>query len=55
MEVLNLKPNLINHIDYLLGGSIANNYRKEKRMSYYWTENNLIDILENKLNEQRRI
>ena len=55
MEVLNLKPNLINHIDYLLGGSIANNYRKEKRMSYYWTENNLIDTLENKLNEQRRI
>lgn len=48
-NVLNLKPNIVNHIDYLLGGSVANSARKGFRMSCYWTENNLVEELERRI------
>lgn len=44
-KVFNLKPNIVNHIDYLLGGSIVNKALCCKRDSVYWTEPELIDKL----------
>lgn len=44
-KVLNLKPNIVNHIDYLLGGSIVNKGLIGNRMSVYWYEPELINNL----------
>ena len=49
MKVKLIIPNLVNHIDYLLGGSITNPARVIKVRSKYWTENNLIEELEREL------
>ena len=46
--VLNIVPNLVNNIDYLIGGSILSE-RKEKIHAIYWEEPELIKELENKL------
>lgn len=51
--VLNLKPNLVDHVDYLLGGSIVNPVRKDKQVRSLWFDDlDLVDELERKLNEQ---
>ena len=50
MKVKNLIPNLVDHIDYLLGGSIANNNRIKKQVrSLYWEDYDLIEQLEKSL------
>lgn len=37
MTVLNLKPNLVDHIDYLIGGTLVNKDRIEKvNRAAYW-------------------
>lgn len=52
--VLNLKPNLVDHVDYLLGGSIVNQWRKDKQVRAMWFDDiDLIVELEKKLNEDR--
>lgn len=48
-EIFNLKPNIVNHIDYLIGGSVANERNRadyKKAMSIYWTEPELLDKLQ---------
>jgi len=46
-SVLNLTPNLVNHIDYLLGGSIVNPNRKNNIvLSEYWDEPELLKYWE---------
>lgn len=48
--VLNLAPNIVNHIDWLIGGSKANRIRGQERiMSLYWDEDELIVNLEKEL------
>lgn len=52
IEVLNLNPNIVNHIDYLLGGSVATPKRNEyvkKILSRYWSEDDIIKDIEEKL------
>ena len=52
IKVLNLAPNLINHIDHLIGGSLINEKRNkgpEEIMSLYWNEPCLITQLEEEL------
>ena len=45
--VLNLVPNLVNHIDYLLGGSIVNQNRLNNIvLSKYWDEPELLEYWE---------
>lgn len=49
---LNLAPNLVNHIDHLLGGSLINQNRgrdTEYVMSRYWNEPELLEEIENSL------
>ena len=48
--VLNLKPNLVDHVDYLLGGSIVNQWRKDKQVRAMWFDDtDLIVELEKRL------
>ena len=42
MTILNLKPNLVNHIDYLIGGSIVNPKRAKDAVSIYWDDIELL-------------
>lgn len=52
MLVLNLAPNLVDHVDYLLGGSVINKQRLGARRSYYWNESETIVKLEKWLSER---
>ena len=48
--VYNLKPNLVDHIDYLIGGSIVNNDRKDKiTYAAYFEQPERVEQLKNKL------
>jgi len=50
IKVLNLKPNLVDHVDYLLGGSIINEERKNKNVRAVWFEDlDLVEELERKI------
>lgn len=42
---LNLNPNIVNHVDYLLGGSVTNK-RHKKIVSAYWEEDGRVKDLE---------
>lgn len=54
--VINVKPNLIEHIDYLIGGSVASEERDRKiNKSAYFKEQILVDNLEMELNNEKRI
>ena len=45
-EVLSLAPNLVDHVDYLLGGSVINKQRTLKDVrSLYWDDTELIQDL----------
>lgn len=58
MRVWNLAPNMVNHIDHLIGGSLINQDRSkpiEFIMSKYWDEPELLEDIENKLKERRTI
>ena len=48
----NIAPNIVNHIDYLLGGSVINQERQFLPVSYYWDEPELVDELEKRLRER---
>lgn len=50
MKITNLKPNIVDHIDYMIGGTIANGERKKaiNRVAY-WEDEDLIYELEEKL------
>lgn len=44
--VLNLAPNLVDHVDYLLGGTSQKNNRKKWCRAQYWTDIDLVKELE---------
>lgn len=48
--VINLTPNLVDHIDYLIGGTLINKLRAKKvNRAEYWEEDELVTQLEEKL------
>lgn len=47
IEALNLAPNLVEHVDWLIGGSIINAHRGEIIRSIYWEEEKLVEDLKN--------
>ena len=53
--VLNLNPNLVNHVDDLIGGTVCNKQRDKEQntRSIYWTDDSVIEELEKKLNEYK--
>lgn len=43
--VLNLKPNLVEHVDWIVGGSILHRWRGYLARAYYWEDEDLVDEL----------
>lgn len=55
MEIINLKPNLVDHIDYMLGGSLINAKRDRAVNRMHWFEDkDLVDNLEIKLERRMK-
>ena len=55
-KVLNLKPNLVDHVDYLMGGTTINKEREKKFKTVrakWFNDKYLVDELEIKIKEQR--
>ena len=53
-KCLNLAPNLIDHIDYLIGGTIVNPLRNCPNVrSYYWDDEELVDNLAKELKKRK--
>lgn len=54
--VYNLKPNIVDHVDYLIGGSVANKYRDQIRASTpaaFFEEPERVEELKKILNEKK--
>lgn len=47
--VFNMKPNLAEHVDYLIGGSVVNKWRGHMCRSSSWEDEELINELKDKL------
>lgn len=43
--VLNLKPNLVEHVDWIIGGSILHPWRGYLARAFYWDDEELVDEL----------
>ena len=57
LRVWNLAPNIVNHIDHLIGGSLINQGRNKSTefiMSKYWNEPELLNDIERRLKERRK-
>jgi len=54
MEELNLAPNLVNHIDYLIDGSVVNKGRNRDTTSIFWEDNDIIEELKGAIEDYRR-
>ena len=54
-DVLNLAPNLVNHIDDLIGGTVCNKQRDKEQntRSIFWIDDSIIEDLEKRLNEYK--
>lgn len=44
-NVLNLKPNLVDHVDWIIGGSVLHKWRGYIARAYYWEDENIITEL----------
>ena len=49
----NVRPNLVEHIDYLIGGSIVNEGREWESHSTYWTEPERVEDVKRRLSSGR--
>lgn len=54
-QELNLAPNLVNHIDYLIDGSIVNKGRDRDTTSIFWEDNEMLTKLKESIDEYKRI
>lgn len=54
LKIYNCKPCLVDHIDYLIGGSSVNGrlYEGQQVRAYYWNEEKLIKELERKIESE---
>ncbi len=51
-HVFNMNPNIVEHVDYMIGWSVCNGIRgKEKRGSAYWQDHNQVSNLARALKE----
>lgn len=49
----NLKPNIVEHVDWLVGGSVINKWRGHQSRAAYWADESRIEDLAQKINEVR--
>lgn len=54
-KAYNLKPNIVDHIDYLIGGTVNSNARITVIRSEYWTDEYLVEELKQKLEERNKL
>lgn len=55
-KILNLAPNLVDHIDYLLGGSVINRQRAMRDVrSLFWEDEDLVEELTKRIKERKVI
>lgn len=47
--IYNLKPSIVEHVDWLIGGSMVNKWRSEICRAAYWEDESLIDELKEQL------
>lgn len=53
-QILNLSPCLVDHVDYLIGGTTINKERKNQHvMAKYFEDRDLVDELEKKIGERK--
>lgn len=45
IRIVNLAPNIVDHIDWLIGGSASASKRKEICRAYHWAEEELVEAL----------
>ena len=51
----NLMPNLVEHVDYLIGGSVINQQRiKKTTKARYWDEGDVLTLVQRWLEEERK-
>ena len=51
-KILNVAPNLVEHIDYLIGGTVVNKQRNKPNVrSMYWEEDYLVNELKEELSK----
>ena len=54
MDVLNLTPNLVDHVDFLIGGSLINKYRNGAQIrAAYFEDLDLVESLAGKLKKEK--
>ena len=53
MDELNLAPNLVNHIDYLINGSVVNGHRTWDTTSMFWDDTETLNELEQAIKKYR--
>lgn len=53
IQIHNLNPNVVNHVDYMLGGSLVNQSREKRATSLYWTEDGLLNDLSKKIKRKK--
>lgn len=51
IKALNLNPNIVDHIDYLIGGTVNSSKRIRQIRSKHWTDEYLVDELKMRLKE----
>ena len=53
IPIFNVKPNIVDHVDFLIGGSIVNHIRSFDMRAKYWYHNDLVKELEEKINANK--
>jgi len=54
-NVLNLVPNLVDHVDYLLGGTLVDKWRKDPQVrSAYFEDLDLVSKLEERMSNEEK-
>lgn len=54
VDVINLRPNLVDHIDYILGGSVLNMQRKRDARSAHFVDSDLVEKLREEIKSYDR-
>ena len=54
VDVVNLKPNLVDHIDFLIGGTLINKSRTKEMRAKYFKDQDLIEKLRGEIDERNK-
>jgi hypothetical protein len=55
LTITNLRPNIVDHIDWLIGGSTINYHRDKPIRALYFEDEDLVDELEERLRNGKRV